>query len=219
MLRRAAEDLYYHGVRLVPVNLAWGVVLLSTVFLAGQSLLGIVLVLALVPLTFGLMGVATTVVRQRTLVMSDLSRSIRTEFTRRFALGIAQLALTVIAVVDLLVGLQAGGLIGLVLVVTAGYTLLAIWIVAVAAWPLVMDPLREDVPLRARLRLALFLVLAHPIRFVILALVLAVLLAVSTVLAAALIMFAAAYAALVAAHFVLPAADRLGGRPTEPHAG
>jgi hypothetical protein len=47
-----------------------------------------------------------------------------------------------------------------------------------------------------------------------LALVLAAFLAASAVLAAALITVSVAYSALVAAHFVLPAADRLEGRPT-----
>jgi hypothetical protein len=84
----------------------------------------------------------------------------------------------------------------------------------VVAWPLVMDPLREGQPLRARLRLAVILVLAHPLRMGALALVLAAFLAASAVLAAALITVSVAYCALVAAHFVLPAADRLEGRPT-----
>jgi uncharacterized membrane protein YesL len=218
VLRRAAEDLYYHGVRLVPANLAWGIVVLGAVYLAASPI-GIILGAVLVPLTFGLMGMATTLVRERTLVMSDLVRSVRTDFARRFALGLAQLALIAVAVVDLLVGLQIGGMIGLVLLVTAAYTLLAIWILAVAAWPIVMDPLREAMPLRPRLRLALFLVLGHPVRFTLLALVLAAVLTVSAVLAAALVTFAAVFAALVAAHFVLPAADRLEGRRTVPPEG
>jgi uncharacterized membrane protein YesL len=219
VLRRAGEDLYYHGVRLVPANLAWGITFLVAVYLAGQSVLGLVIILALVPLTFGLMGMATIVVRERTLVMSDLARSIRTDFARRFALGLAQLALVAIAVVDLLIGLQIAGMIGLVLAVTAFYSGVAIWILAVAAWPIVMDPLRETMPLRARLRLALILVLAHPLRFLLLSIVLAFVLAASALLAAALITFAAAYAALVAAHYVLPAADRLEGRQTVTHEG
>ena len=198
----------------MPANLAWGITFLVAVYLAGQSVLGLVIILALVPLTFGLMGMATIVVRERTLVMSDLARSIRTDFARRFALGLAQLALVAIAVVDLLIGLQIGGMIGLVLAVTAFYSGLAIWILAVAAWPIVMDPLRETMALRARLRLALVLALAHPLRFLLLSIVLALVLAASALLAAALITFAAAYAALVAAHYVLPAADRLEGRAT-----
>ena len=203
----------------MPANLAWGITFLVAVYLAGQSVLGLVIILALVPLTFGLMGMATIVVRERTLVMSDLPRSIRTDFARRFALGLAQLALVAIAVVDLLIGLQIAGMIGLVLAVTAFYSGVAIWILAVAAWPIVMDPLRETMPLRARLRLALILVLAHPLRFLLLSIVLAFVLAASALLAAALITFAAAYAALVAAHYVLPAADRLEGRETVTHEG
>jgi uncharacterized membrane protein YesL len=216
VLRIAAEDLYYHGVRLVPANLLWGVTLLVVANLASGSILGLVLLVVMVPLTIGLMGLATIVVRDRSLVMSDLVRSIRSHFVQRFTLGIGQMVVLVVAVVDLVVGLQLGGLLGVILSATAFYMLLGIWVVAVAAWPIVMDPVREDEPLRARLRLAVILALAHPVRIGVLALVLAAILAVGTVFAAAIITFVAVYAALVAAHYVLPAADRLEGRQTQP---
>jgi hypothetical protein len=216
VVRTAAEDLYFHGMRLVPANVAWGIVLIATSLVLSRTVLGLVLVLALLPLTIGLMGMATTLVRERNLVMGDLVRSIRTEFVARLALGLAQLALLVLAVVDLLVGLQLAGLLGLVLVVTALYTLAATWLVGVVAWPIVMDPLRVGEPLRRRLRIALILVIAHPVRLGALALLLAGLLAVGTVLAAAIVTFMVAYASLVAAHFVLPAADRLEGRRVLP---
>jgi uncharacterized membrane protein YesL len=213
-LRLAAEDLYYHGVRLVPANLLWGIGLLTTALALTQSPLGFALVIGMAPLTFGLMGMATIVVRDRTLVMSDFTRSIRTEFRPRLALAVAQLLLVAVAVVDLSVGFQIAGMLGLALVVVALYTLLATWVVAVVAWPLVMDPRREDESMRSRLRLAVILVVARPMQMAGLALVLGVLLVVSAILAAAIITFAAAYAALVAAHFVLPAAGRLQDRRT-----
>ena len=216
VLRVAAEDLYYHGVRLVPANLLWGITLLVFVNLASGSVLGLVLLVVMVPLTTGLMGLATILVRDRSLAMGDLVRSIRSHFVQRFALGIAQVTVLVVAVVDLLIGLQLGGMLGVLLSAFAFYSLIGIWVVAVAAWPIVMDPVREDEPLRARLRLAIILVLAHPVRIGVLALVLAAILAVGTVFAAAIITFVAVYAALVAAHYVLPAADRLEGRQAKP---
>lgn len=212
VLRIAAEDLYYHGVRLVPVNILWGIGLLMVAFALARSVLGLVLIIGMVPLTVGLMGMATILVRERTLVISDFIRSIRTDFVPRMALGVAQLVLMALATFDLLLGLQLAGVAGLILVVVALYTLLAAWIVAVAAWPVVMDPVRNGEPLRGRLRLAVMLVLAHPLRTGALGLVLAALLVVSAVLTAAIVTVAVAYAALVAAHFVLPAADRLEGR-------
>jgi uncharacterized membrane protein YesL len=214
VLRLAAEDLYYHGVRLVPVNILWGVGLLIALSVLARSVLGFALIIGMVPLTIGLMGMATIVVRERTLVMTDFARWIRTDFVTRFALGVAQLGLMAIAIIDLLVGLQVAGAGGLFLVVVALYTLLAIWVLAVVAWPIVLDPVREGESLRTRLRLAAILVLAHPLRMGALGLVLAALLAISAVLAAAIITVSVAYAALVAAHFVLPAADRLEGRQT-----
>jgi uncharacterized membrane protein YesL len=214
VLRLAGEDLYYHGVRLVPVNIVWGIGLLTVAYAVVRSIWGLALVVAMVPLTVGLMGMATIVVRERTLVMSDFIRSIRTDFGPRMALGVAQLTLVAVASFDLLIGLQLAGVAGLILVVVALYTLLATWILAVVAWPIVMDPVREGASIRARLRLAVILVLAHPLRMGALGLVLAALVVASTILTAAIITFAVAYAALAAAHFVLPAADRLEGRQT-----
>ncbi len=65
-------------------------------------------------------------------------------------------------------------------------------------WPIVIDPERSAEPVRSGVRLGALLVLAHPIRMGLMA----------------IITFAAAYVSLVAAHFVLPSADRLEGRET-----
>jgi len=98
--------------------------------------------------------------------------------------------------------------------VFAFYTLLILWVLAWTVWPIVTDPERQGDPVRSGVRLGALLVLAHPIRLGLMALVLAAITLVSTILAAAIITFAAAYLALVAAHFVLPSADRLEGRET-----
>lgn len=199
----------------MPANLAWGIVLIVTSVVLSRSLLGLVLVLPLLLLTIGLMGMATTLVRERTLVMGDLISAIRTEFVARLGLGLAQLGLIGVGVVDLLVGLQLAGMIGLILVVTALYTLVSTWVVGVVAWPIVMDPHRVGEPIRGRLRLALYVVVTHPVRLGALAILLAGLLVAGTVLAAAIVTFMVAYVSLVAAHFVLPAADRLEGRTAQ----
>ena len=214
VLRTAAEDLYYHGVRLVAANLVWGIGAVLTAFAVTRSPFGLLALLIMVPLTAGLMGMATALVRERSVVMSDFVRPIRARFWRVLALGAAQLVLTFIAAFDLVLGLQMGGIIGIVMAAFAFYTALAVWVLAWAIWPIVTDPERFTESIRSCARLGALLVLAHPFRLGVLALVLAVITLASTVLVAAIITFAAAYLALVAAHFVLPSADRLEGRET-----
>ena len=130
------------------------------------------------------------------------------------ALSVAQLALTALAGVDLLLGIQVGGVAGVVLSVVAFYSGLAIWILALVVWPIVVDPERRGEPVRSGVRLGALLMLAHPIRIGLLALLVGIMTLVSTILIAAILTFAAAYIALVIAHYVLPGADRLEGRQT-----
>lgn len=214
MLRTAAEDLYYHGVRLVVANLVWGIAAVLTAYAVSRSLLGLLALVIMVPLTAGLMGMATALVRERSLVMSDFLRPLRGRVWRILALGAVQLLVTVVAAFDLALGIQIGGIVGLVMAIVAFYTGIALWVLAWTMWPIVTDPERSAEPIRAGVRLAALLVLAHPIRLGLMALLLGAITLASTILAAAIITFAAAYVALVAAHFVLPSADRLEGRET-----
>ncbi len=207
-------DLYYNSVRLVAANLVWAFGLLLIAFLVTRTLAALPLAVLVVPLSTGLGGMATRLVRNRHIVLSDFTDAIRGQFLRHFCLGLAQLVLGFIAIVDLGIGLQSAGLIGLALTVSAIYALIGLWVVGVAAWPILLDPVRADEPVLARLRLGALLALAHPIRVGGLALLLAILLALSTVLIAALLSVAGALTSLIAAHYVLPAADRLEGRAT-----
>ena len=214
VLRTAAEDLYYHGVRLVVANLVWGIAAVMTAYAVSRSLIGLLALVIMVPLTAGLMGMATALVRERSLVMSDFLRPLRGRLWRILGLGAVQLLLTVVTAFDLALGIQIGGILGLVMAIVAFYTGLALWVLAWTIWPIVTDPERSGEPIRAGVRLAALLVLAHPIRLGLMAFVLGAITLASTILAAAIITFAAAYVALVAAHFVLPSADRLEGRET-----
>ena len=129
-------------------------------------------------------------------------------------LGVAQARQrSAVLVVDLLVGTSLGMPIGGVLVVSAVYGLAILWTYAVVAWPIVLDPRRRDEPLAARLRLAAMLLVARPGRMFSLAALVGIFLGVATVAVAAIVTFALALAWLVAARYVLPAADRLEGRP------
>ena len=214
MLRLAAEDLYYHGVRLVVANLIWGIGLLLTLFTLTRSALGVVPLIVMVPLTAGLVGMATAVVRERSVVMSDFTRALRGRLWRLLGLGLAQFGLIGLAVFDFFLGVQLGGVIGLVLALVAFYTVLGVWVLSVTVWPIVVDPERHAEPVRSSVRLGALLVLAHPLRIGLLVLVLTVVAVAATILVAAIVTFAAAYMVLVAAHFVLPSADRLEGRQT-----
>lgn len=214
VLRTAAEDLYYHGVRLVVANVIWGFGALVTAFALSRSLLGLLGLLAMVPLTIGLMGMATTLVRERTVVMTDIVRAVRGRFWKLLGLGLAEFGLIGVAGFDLFLGIQVGGIVGLVLSVAAFYSILALWVLALTVWPIVLDPERRSEPMLSAVRLGALLALAHPVRVGLMAAVAAIIALVSMILAAAIISFAAAYIALVVAHFVLPSADRLEGRPT-----
>lgn len=213
-IREAGLDLYYNSVRLVPANVLWALSLLGIGFVLARGLALAPLVLLMIPLTMWLMGMATTLVRRRRLHWSDGIDAVRGRFWRLVGIGLLQLLLSVVAAVDVLIGLQLSGIVGPIVVVGGAYTLAAIWLVAVTTWPLLLDPVRARDGTRGSLRLGLLLVLAHPVRLGVLALLLAGFLAASTVLAAALVTVSGALTMLVAAHYVLPAADRLEGRAT-----
>lgn len=213
-MRLAAEDLYYNGVRLVVGNLAWGLGALLSVYAISRSWIGLLVLLVMIPLSIGLMGMASALVRERNVVMSDFARPIRGRFWRMVGLGLGELALIAIVAFDLVLAIGLGGVFGLMLGLVAFYSSLALFVLAFTVWPIVTDPARRDEPLRSGVRLAALLVLAHPLRLALMAAVLAVIGAISIILAAAILTVSAAYIALVAAHYVLPAADRLEGRAT-----
>jgi hypothetical protein len=121
---------------------------------------------------------------------------------------------TLVATFNLVLGFQLGGPFGVVLATVAAYTILGIWVLAVTTWPILTDPERRAEPVGTRLRLGALLTVAHPVRVLTLAALLAILGIVASILVAAIATFAAAYLALVAAHYVLPAADRIEGRQT-----
>ena len=109
-------------------------------------------------------------------------------------------------------GLASASPLGWGLATLAAWGLLATWLLAWTAWPILVDPARADQPVVARLRLAALLVLAHPIRIGLLGIVLGLFLAVSTLAVVALATVSVAFSALVASRFILPAADRLEAR-------
>ena len=110
---------------------------------------------------------------------------------------------------NVVTGLVSATPLGWAMATLALWGLVAAWLFAWTVWPIVTDPWRAAWPVRERVRLAAVLLLAHPIRIAALGVVLAAFLAVSTVAFVALLLVSVAIASLVAARYVLPAADRL----------
>jgi uncharacterized membrane protein YesL len=213
-VRAGAEAFYYNSFRFLPANLLFGAALLvvATLLLVGP--IGFVAAVGLIPLSAGVMRMATHYVRHRYVFFSEFWQPMRRWPGRVLLLGVAQLGLITVLVVDFLVGAGMESWFGTFLAVSALYALLVLWIFSLIVWPLVLDPEREDEPVRAQLRLAALLVLAHPVRMTVFGGVIGAIVLISTVAIVAIATFALALAWLVVAHYVLPAADRFEGRAT-----
>jgi uncharacterized membrane protein YesL len=211
-VRAALADLYYHSWRLVPANVVWAVVAILVAFVAILVPVGFVALPVLAIPTAGLFRMATRIARGRAVSFSDALDAWRTEVGTTLLLGGA-LALAAIALsVNVATGVLSDTIAGWAFATLAFWGLVVGWLYAWTAWPLVTDPARASWPARERLRLAGLLVLAHPLRIGALALGLAAFLALSTVAIVALLTVSVAVAAVVAARYVLPAADRLDAR-------
>lgn len=210
-LRRAAEDLYYNSWRFLGANLILGVVLVGVALLSVGTLIGLLGVVVAVPPAAGIMRMAVRMHREGHADFSDFSDAIRHPW-RALLVGALQLVVLLVLLVDMLVGGAMGGTLGALLTVSALYGVLIWWIYALVLWPLLEDPLREAMPVRARLRLAALVLVAFPLRMLAAGVLLGALMLVSAVSVAPLVSIAVAFAWLVAAHHVLPLADRFERR-------
>jgi hypothetical protein len=211
-LRTAGQDAYYHSWRLLPANVVWSVAALAVV--VGLALSPIAVVLApLVALPIaGIFRVTTRIARGEAVSFWDAIDAWRTDVRPTLAFGIGLVVAGLVLGSNVVNGLLSGSPVGCALATLAGWGLLATWVFAWTAWPILLDPARAGRPAADRLRLAGLLVLAYPLRFAAFGIALAVFLALSTVLVVALATISVAFAALVASRFVLPAADRLEAR-------
>jgi hypothetical protein len=209
--RQSALDLYYNFASLIPANVIFGIGLILVIGAMAVAPFGWIAVIGLVPLAAGCMRLATSLVRDGHTDLGTYAAQILRPWPA-WALGGAQLGAVLVLVVDLVVGSALDNPMGGVLVVSALYGMAILWIYAVVAWPIVLDPVRADQSVATRLRLAGMLLVAQPARMAALAVLLGVFLVVATVAVAAIVTFALALACLVAARYVLPAADRLEGR-------
>ncbi len=212
--RSAATDFYYQSIRLVPANLAWGAGFLAVLAIAAW--LSPILALLAAPLLclpfVGIAGMAAQIVRGRDVVLSDMPATMRAHALPALAAGGVLAAATVAFAANVGAGIGMGGPVGLGFATLAAWGLAGSWVLAVAFWPLLVDPARAAVPVTRRTRLAALVVLAQPLRFAALAAALALVLLASTIAFAALVSVSVAYVALVAARVVLPAADAFEAR-------
>jgi len=216
-LRGAAIDFYFNSWRLVPANLVWAAGLVAILALAASvSLLALLLVPLLALPTVGIYRLAALIVRGEPAALSDAFAAWRRFGAPALALAVALLAAGVMFGFNVANGLLRGDLAGWSLATLAFWGLVVAAMAACAAWPVLVDPRREMLSTHARVRLALLLIVAYPVRFAALALVLGLIVAISTVGFAALLTISVSYVALVAVRYVLPAADRLEARLGKP---
>lgn len=213
-LRDAAVGLYYHSVRLVPANLAWGACLVLILVLASQGAWLVALLVSPL-LTIALVGVARLaghIVRGEEVVLADAWSAARERARPAIVTGLLSVAAAAVLVANVAVGLATGTPVGLTLAVLAGWGLVGLWLTSLPFWVLLADPARTSWSPIDVLRLTGLLLLARPLLLIGIGLVSAVVLVVSAVLVAALLILSVAYAALITAHVILPAADRLSAQ-------
>jgi hypothetical protein len=209
--RAAAVDFYYQSIRLVPANVAWGLTLLA--WLAFGLGTGPLIALVTAPLLavpyVAIARLAALTARGRDVVLSDATDAVRRYGLVALAAGaLATLAFAILAS-NVIVGANLEGPVGWVLSTLAAAGLIGLWVYSVPFWVLLVDPDRDDQPVRAKVRLAALLMVAAPGRLSWLAFLLFVVLVVSTIAIVALLTIAPAYGLLVAGRYALPLSDRL----------
>ncbi|MBA2730345.1 MAG: hypothetical protein H0U48_06305 [Euzebyaceae bacterium] len=210
-LRGAASSLVDDMGSFIVANLIWVSVAALTALVRAVYPPALVAGVLLVPVTCGLTRMAGRAARGVSVNLGQFGHGVRCRFWPHLALGAGQSLLLAVASVNVAVGLRAGRALPILAAVVSGYVALATWLLATAAWPLLLDPQRHAMPLRAALRLAVTVVLRRPVGLVAIASIEAVFIAVTvqTVVPALLL---PSYGALLAAHYVLPVADSLEGR-------
>ena len=217
VLRTALNDFFYNSWRLVPANVIWGAGLIIVLGLSVLApLIGLIALFALALPTAGIFRLAALISRSEPVSLSDAIRAWRQFLVPALATGVVVGGAAIVLVFNILSGFLSAELIGWAFATLALWGFAALISVALAFWPLLVDPVRQSEPLRARIQLAAAVILSSPGRFVGLLLVVSAITVISTILFAALLSVTIAYVALVMCRYVLPAADRLEGRRTDP---
>lgn len=165
--------------------------------------------------TAGVFRLAALIAREQPTAFTDSLDAWRRYLSAALVTGALVGGTALVLMLNLVVGFASGNPVGWAFGTLAAWGLLAIGSVALAFWPLLVDPLRDGQPLRTRVWLAGAVVFASPVRYGLLMLVLAFVVVASTIAFAALITVSIAFVALALCRYVLPAADRLEGRRTK----
>jgi hypothetical protein len=214
-LRTSLRDFYFNSWRLAPANLLWGLLLVAALIASPTSLLGLVLLAGLSVPTAGIYRMTALIARGEPAFFSDFVDGMRRFGPTAALLALAAAVLAFVFTTNVLVGIGAENPLGWLVSAGALWGLVGLAMLLTAAWPLLVDPEREDRGLRGRLTLAGLVVIGRPLRVLALAGVVAVVLAVSTLLFALLAMVSVAYIALVSCRYVLPLSDELEARLPE----
>ena len=208
-IRSALGDLYEHSWRLVPANIVWSIVAVAVLFAAVVAPIGLLLVPLLAFPTAGLFRMTTRIARGDAVSFWDSIAAWRRDALATLLLGGALSLAAVVLSVNFVSGILTQTVIGWAFATLAFWGLVAAWLIAWTAWPILADPHRDRWPARERARLAARVVLAHPIALAVLGVLLLAFLVASAVAIVAILTVSVALAALIAARYVLPAADRL----------
>ncbi|MEO6350440.1 MAG: hypothetical protein ABIP53_07295 [Candidatus Limnocylindrales bacterium] len=214
-VRESAADFFYNSWRLVPANAIWGVLFLAVSFATAIWLPALTLVVLLSVPVAGMHTMAAIIYRESPASFRDFLGGMRRYGIVALAIGACAFVFAVVLTSNVFFGLDAGGIPGWTLSAFALYGDIGLLMFLVCVWPILVDPVRADEPLRAKLRLAALVSLARPGRMLALTVVIVAILALSTVLFAALLTISVAFVSLVATRYVLPVADRVEGRRTK----
>jgi len=211
-IRLAGSDLYFNSLRFVPANLVWALALLAVLLAAVTWPPALVLGAFLAVPVAGIHRMAALLARGEATSISDFIVGMRRFGLQATGILAGAAILAIVLVTNVATGFASEGPVGWFVGATALWGLVALVMVVIAIWPVLVDPRREDRPLRRRLQLAGLVLIGRPGRlFLLTVLVLAILVA-STVLLGAIVLVGVAYTSLLATRWVLPAADDLEAR-------
>lgn len=214
VVRAAASDFYFHSLRLIPLNLVWGLGviaagLLSLVWPVGALVLALLLALP----TAAVFRMAATIARGASdATVADAFATSMRSAGPVVLVGAGFVGATVVLGTNTVIGLTQTSWLGWSIGTLAAWGLVALWCAALVVWPLLVDPQRAGQPARRRLRTAGLVLLAFPMRSATLGVMVGVVAALSTVLVVALLSVGVAVIALLACRGVYPLADRVEAR-------
>jgi len=211
-IRLAGGDFYFNSLRFVPANVVCAIVLVAVLFAAIVWPPALVLgALLAVPIA-GIHRMAALLTRGEAISISDFGDGMRRFGLHATGILAGGAILAAVLVTNVVTGFASNGPLGWFVGATAMWGLVALMMALIAIWPVLVDPRREDRPLRRRLQLAGLVLIGRPGRLFLLTLLIAVILVVSTVLLGVIVLVGVAYTSLLATRWVLPAADDLERR-------